>query len=758
MLKFIFLLLLLPAGLFGIDLDSLKNAADKTSGDKKIGIILQISEHPGIPSNGERIKIAQYALSLAEKMNYQAGIAASINRIGTIQYNIREYDNSRVNLFKSLSIYKKLGDSAKIGKIFNQVGLLCERLYKYDSALIFHKYALKCLERHGERVDYAAVSNNIALIIWRNGAFAEALPYFETALEIRKSLKNDKLIGMSYNNIGTLYWRWGNYEKALENFNQALRYRETTKDTHGYVLTLNNIGLVYQRINQLDKALELYDEAIQLSNKNKFPFGKAYTYHNMGQLYNAKKDFTKALECSQLSLENYRLIRERGGEISALNSMGEYNENLGRFSQAFNNYQKALETAITLEDRYSTSQVYFNLGRVSNKMKEIEKSIGFVDQCLSMALKQGLKELVKESYYLQSKNYALLKDYKRSLDYMNLYNEIKDSLYNEKLITDLSNWRIKYETEKKIIENNMLRDQNSRIQDEIAKQKFLTRLLILASLIILIIVAFVYRLYYLKKKTNLELIEHRNKLETLNVLLDNQNKELLETNKTKNKLFSIIGHDLRNPFQALVGYSEILISDFDNLDDNLVKTYIRNINESSKSLLSLTRNLLDWAMVQSEKLAIKPEIINVKSLIDELISAYNFNIVQKRLSVQNEVTEDIAVLSDAHMFSTIVRNLLSNAIKFTPHNGHVKVWAEPGYSETIFCVEDNGIGLSAEEIEKLFNVNTNFSKKGTDLENGTGLGLILCKDLVEKNGGKIWIESIEGKGSKFKFSVPNAAY
>lgn len=754
-LKIFAVLLLLNGISYCVDLDSLKKAADNASGSKQVDIVLQISEHPSIPTNAEKIRIAQYALSIAEKINYHAGIAAAINRIATIQYNIREYDNARVNFYKSLSIYRKLDDSAKIGKLYSQIGALCERNYKYDSALIFHRYASKCLERHGERVDYAAALNSIALIIWRNGAFAEALPYFEKALEIRKSLNNAKLIGMSYNNIGTLYWRWGNYEKALENFQNALKYRETIKDTHGYVLTLNNVGLVYQRINQLDKAKEFYEEALQLSNKAVFPFGLAYTYHNMGQLFNARKDFNRALEYSILSLDNYRKIKERGGEISALNDMGEYNENLGKYSDALKNYQKALETAVSLEDKYSTSQVFFNLGRVLNKMKEIKKSIIYVDSCLGLVKKQGLKELEKESYLLQSKNYAAINDYKKAFNYLNLFNQVKDSLYSEQLITDLSNWRVKYETEKKIIENQTLRDQNNRIQAEIEKQILLTRLLILASLIILIVVIFIYRLYYLKKKTNIELIENRDKLEKLNLLLDEQNKELSETNKTKNKLFSIIGHDLKNPFQALLGYSEVLLIEFENLKSEDIKTYIRNINESSKSLLSLTRNLLDWALVQSNKLVIKPELININKIITELTNVYQFNIVQKRLTVKNEVPEDVNVTADAHMFDTIVRNLLSNAIKFTPHNGCIKISAAVDAAGTIITVEDTGIGLSENEIEKLFKVNTNFSKKGTDLESGTGLGLILCKELIEKNSGKIWIESIEGKGSKFNFTIPH---
>lgn len=735
-------------------LDSLRLAAQNSTGVKKVDILLQIVDISASGSADERIKSAYNAYELSEKIGYLNGKALALNKIAAIEYAIGRYENSRVNYFKSFDLYKKNRDSTRIGLVCTEIGYLLERIYKFDSALIYHNYAVRILEKYGTKRDYAIALNNVGMIIWRNGVFAEALPYFSKALEIRKELKSNKGIGMSYNNIGSLYWRWGNYEKALENFQHALVYREIEKDTHGIVLILNNLGLVYQKINQLEKALEYLNDALRISNQSKFTFGKAYTYHNLGMLHSEKKEYNTALQYSLKSLDCYNSIKEMGGIISSLNDLGEYYENMGSLSVAFQYFQKALTTAQDAEDRFSTANTLFNLGRISFKLKDQNKAMFFLEQSIAMAQKQGLKELIMNNYQYLSKIHSEQKNYEKAFLTLSLYNALKDTLYNEKLMTDQANQRVKFETEKKINENKYLRNENILKQAEIEKQKLLTNLLILASFIILMILFAIYRLYYLKKKNHQQIIEQKNELEKLNSLLDSQNKELFEINKTKDKLFSVVAHDLKNPFQALIGYSDILSNELDTLEREKIKTYAKNINLSARNLLSLTRNLLDWARIQSNKIVLQPQEINIKSVLDELISIYHFNIVEKSITVINEINADIKVVADKQMLNTVIRNLLSNAIKFSNNDGFVKTSSEVLGNEVIITIEDSGVGIPENEINLLFNINTNFSRGGTNNEKGTGLGLILCKDFVEKCGGRIWVESLEGKGSKFKFTIP----
>jgi signal transduction histidine kinase/Flp pilus assembly protein TadD len=743
------------AGLvLGANTDSLKKAADNASGQKQIDIFLQLAHDSDEKSADTKIKYAQKALELSEKSGYIGGKAASLFFIAQNEYSLKHIESSKTFYLKSLPIFQKLKDSAKIGLVFTGLGYINEDFYKFDTALILHRNALKCLEKYGTKREYAIALNNIGMIIWRNGAYAEALPFFNKALAIRKEINSVKGIGMSLNNIGSLYWRWGNYEKALDYFQQALKYREMDKDTHGIVLVINNMGLVYQRINQLDKASEYFNEAISLSVKNNFTFGKAFSYHNISQIYSARKDFNRALDYSLKSLDNYNMINEAGGIVSSLGDIGEYYENLGKYKLSLEYFNKALLKAIETEDRFSTAYSYFNLGRVASKMNEVEKSINFIVESLKMAERQGMKDLIKNDYLILAKNYSIKKEYKKAYDYMVLYDATKDSLYNEKLIMDLANWRVRYETEKKINENKLLRDENSLIQAEVEKQKLLLTLLVLASVIILIIGVFVYRLYYIKKRNNVQISQQKNELEKLNVLLDIQNKELFETSRTKDKLFSVVAHDLKNPFQALVGYSEILVNDCEELSPDKIKSYARNINESSKNLLGLTRNLLDWARLQSEKITLKPEAIQVNLLMKEIVELYRFNIMQKRININCDIEEGFLVTADRHMLNTVMRNLLSNAIKFTNSEGAIRLSAEIKNGEAVFAVTDSGIGMSREDIESLFNVNASFSKQGTENEKGTGLGLLLCKEFVEKAGGKIQVESEEGKGSCFKFILP----
>jgi signal transduction histidine kinase len=236
--------------------------------------------------------------------------------------------------------------------------------------------------------------------------------------------------------------------------------------------------------------------------------------------------------------------------------------------------------------------------------------------------------------------------------------------------------------------------------------------------------------------------------------LKRSESQLKELNATKDKFFNIVAHDLKNPFTSLIGSSELLSRNIDQLDNEKIKTLALILNDASKSGYAILQNLLDWSRSQTGLLKFNPEIINLKKLIDEHILNLEQISSNKEIKLHSEVKDDLFIYGDKNMIKTILRNLMSNAVKYSYRSGNVIVNATFNDPEVIISVKDNGIGIPEENINKIFRIDFKYSVPGTENEQGTGLGLKLCKEFVEKQGGKIWVESIENKGSEFKFSIP----
>jgi len=230
--------------------------------------------------------------------------------------------------------------------------------------------------------------------------------------------------------------------------------------------------------------------------------------------------------------------------------------------------------------------------------------------------------------------------------------------------------------------------------------------------------------------------------------------ELRISNASKDKFFSIIAHDLKDPFNSLLGFSELLIDRIRNNNFEHVKKYASHINAVSKQSYSLLNNLLDWSLAKTGGMKFHLGKINLNELTNELINYFR-NIAQnKKITFKTGINENLELLGDRNMLTTILRNLLSNAIKYTPQDGVITISASSGINEIIISIKDTGIGIEAEKLKKLFIIEETISTRGLNNEKGTGLGLLLCKDFVDKHQGKIWVESEVGKGSTFSFTVP----
>lgn len=233
-----------------------------------------------------------------------------------------------------------------------------------------------------------------------------------------------------------------------------------------------------------------------------------------------------------------------------------------------------------------------------------------------------------------------------------------------------------------------------------------------------------------------------------------KNKELEKVNAEKDKFFSIIAHDLKSPFNAILGFSELLIEQVHKNDCTEVGKYAKIILQSSHRAMDLLMNLFEWTQSQTGRLEFKPENFSLNELLDEISFIFNEIAEKKSIIIEKDLPPDMNIYADERMMGTIFRNLVSNAIKFTMPNGVVKIHAQQQKDKLFLSVSDTGVGIPKKVISKLFQIDNEYSTIGTDHEKGTGLGLVLCREFIEKHNGKIWVESEEGKGSAFYLSIP----
>ncbi|HKL38862.1 MAG TPA: ATP-binding protein [Bacteroidales bacterium] len=236
--------------------------------------------------------------------------------------------------------------------------------------------------------------------------------------------------------------------------------------------------------------------------------------------------------------------------------------------------------------------------------------------------------------------------------------------------------------------------------------------------------------------------------------IERRKSKLEKLNANKDKFFSIIAHDLKNPFNTIMGLSELLLYNLEHYPKEKIREFVTQIYNYSTHTYTLLDNLLQWARSQTQQMEVQPDFIDLEALIHDNINLLTNKAEEKNIALEADIDQEARqAFADENMINTVIRNLLSNAIKFTPDNGLVRIHTRSQHGEVVLSIIDNGVGISKENISKLFDLKTSYSTHGTHSEKGTGLGLLLCREFVQMNGGRIWVESEPGEGSTFSFSL-----
>ncbi|MCF8357059.1 MAG: PAS domain-containing protein [Melioribacteraceae bacterium] len=301
---------------------------------------------------------------------------------------------------------------------------------------------------------------------------------------------------------------------------------------------------------------------------------------------------------------------------------------------------------------------------------------------------------------------------------------------------------LEVERDKRIVENNEILNYETEYRDQLGEQKNIIVSKSIYNNLDGTVAGILGVIYDITEKRRAE-----------RALVESE-KRLRDANATKDKFFSIISHDLKNPFTSLLGFSNILITDFESLENDEVKSFLNEIENAAKFAYSLLENILVWSRSQMGKMPFNPTRLDIQPMVNDVILRNSEKLDKKKIKVENGIKPKTVILSDRDMTVSVFQNLISNAIKFNKEEGTIKIKTKekPGFLE--FSIEDSGIGISKEDLNKLFRIDVHYTEIGNSKERGTGLGLIICKEFVEKHGGKLSIESKESEWTRVTFSFP----
>lgn len=576
--------------------------------------------------------------------------------------------------------------------------------------------------------------------------YERALEYFIAAKGQADTLdlKTEQIL--VYLSMARVFEEAGNHAKSIELLTKAQAI-DVKMDAPMSLLILTELGRVYTRADSTEEAFSNYTRLLRLSRDSKQEKREADALFYLGVLHMHQNHYDSAMMRHKDALRLKRKLQDKAGEVISLNTIGDLYLKMKNSERALANYTAALEISQRLKDDDAIAVSYNNAGKLYHHQKNYPRAIANLELGFQKAQQVKNQEQMKISTDFLSQAFKELGDYQKALQYREQYIGIESMIQGEQDERKLLEMESSSVLEAKEQAIDKLEAKRLAHEKQLAEEKR-TRYFLSAVIVLAVIIAgLVFYMYRSKRKSNLV-------LQAANEKIIQQNKELQELNATKDKFFSIISHDLKGPLNSLTSFSGLLINYFDSLSKEEIQTLAKDLDKSLKNLFALLENLLEWSRSQTGAIEFKPEAFNLSELMQENIDLLTAQAGTKEITLHYPNAQPVTVMAHKNSVTTVIRNLISNAIKFTPKGGTITLSATKNNEEALISIADTGVGMSKEVIDKIFRIDAKHSTKGTADEKGTGLGLVLCKDFVEKNKGSIGVQSEEGKGSTFYFTLP----
>ena len=642
---------------------------------------------------------------------------------------------------------KKIVDSSSIAKII-KIGDNHYFSNAIDSSFIYYKNALALAEKINSKPQIAECLFSIAIYYEGIYQYNNAIEYFNKALKLYEELEELEIVAQIKNSIGYIYSNLTESDKAIDHYLKSLMIYHKLNNKDGMAINYVDIGNLYYDNENYNFAERYYSDALAIYKKLKDTVGIATCYTNIANAITDSDNTSNAVDYYYKSIELQQALNDIEGVAINYNNIGDYYLKLNKYEDAKSYFNKALAKSSQLHNNESLNAlIFFNLSDLENSIGNYDKAIFFGNKSLDISKKLGLQEIEKSNLKNLSLAYENSGNKLKSLDLLKQYTTINDTI----LKTNKRKKVLLFNALNKLEESNFKINQLSLKNEN--EKKIMYFLVIAIAAFGFFVIILIYQQTSKKKAYNL--LEFKNyQIRRMHEEIKLQTNNLKLLNDTKDKFFSIIAHDLKNPFNSIKGFTELLIENIKVYDEEKQLKFLKIIKGSTIKASDLLNNLLIWANSQSGAIKFNPVKIELVKQVSDVISLLEIQAINKDISIYNNVYHNLYVNADRNMLNTIIRNLLSNAIKFTNAKGEIHISSSINDNFVTISVEDNGVGMTDDCIENLFNIENKNCGIGTANEQGSGLGLILCKDFIEKNGGTIWVKSTLNKGSEFIFTLP----
>ncbi|MBT8394643.1 MAG: tetratricopeptide repeat-containing sensor histidine kinase [Bacteroidia bacterium] len=652
--------------------------------------------------------------SLTLQLAFQKPDTAKVNtsiRLIDILYNQKDYKRAIMFIDESERLAQDLKYDKGIAQAIYYKAQIFALKDDYYNAIDNYNKSKVIFSRVKDTLGIAKVNSGIGMIEIKRGNYNKGIESALSAVSVYEDNNLFENLSSDYNNLATAYFETDRLEESLEYNFKALEVRERLKDSFSLSATYRNIAILYSLKKDHQNAISYYNKVLLLlaaSGNNLELRGEILP--KIGQEYLNSKNYLKAAENLVAGARLNRNIQNKEGLLQALNGLAQLNLEKKRFDLVERQLFEATAIAKELNDENELLRNYE----------------------LNMKL-DSAKGNFQNAFFWQ-REYQNLKDKVFKREYINA--GLGETDYNSESVND------------KLIEEQKIKDDANIAR--INKLKLISYILLGAFAI----VSTFLLLVYLKRNSNVKYtkdLEEKNKqIQEQNEAILIQSKKLEETNVVKDKLFSIVSHDLKDSVSSIKAFLDLLKEG--SLSSKEFNDLIPELSENADNASLLLYNLLNWSKSQMESLEPKPEYFNIQEVFKDKIKIVEQKVEKKKIILMDETIAD-TIYADRSMVEIIVQNLLTNAVKFCNSGDIISISNQVINGRCQFFIKDTGVGISKENQEKLFKSNS-FTTIGTTNEKGTGLGLTICKELIELNHGKIWLESSLNMGSKFYVELP----
>lgn len=641
------------------------------------------------------LRTAALLVPLVAALGSEAAVRNAVTSKDSVRAALSRISRDMPALESSLATYRENGDSVAVALTLAQMGKCYNYRSDYVEAIGCYRDAA-AIQRTADPEGYTHTLISLATNCRRIGAYSSASDYLFEALDIvdRSPDKESKevLTQRTYilNGIGNVYKYLNNGDEAENYFRQSLAIDEKIGNELGQSMNWNTIGSIYEYRQQYDSAKVMYLRALEHNNKSNSRNGAGICFNKLGQLADTQGNLDEA---EDYYLQAYSILTNVGDKWN----LAKTTCNLGRLCIVRGEYARAEKLLEESENLVSGNRSYGHLRDIHHNLSDL--------------------------YFRQGK-------FRSAYDELRLCLAYQDSSFTQRSGQEVAQSRLRYEQEKS---QRMIDKAMAGMESERSSKRM--TLYISASVVVLLLVALFFFILYARLKGK-------------------RNRELEQMDAIKNKFFSVISHDLKNPVFSQKKVLEMLVGNFDSLPKEAVKSQCEELYKSSSSLFELLTSLLDWSRIETGRIHNDPIRLKLRDVVDDTVKLLEEQSALKKVVVSNNVSPDTFVKADRNILSTVIRNIVGNAIKFSYEGGTVEISDSPAdFSQVLVRVTDCGIGMPDEKIADLYSLDRQASRKGTAGESGSGLGLIVSREMVEMAGGRLKVESEEGKGSTFSFTV-----